>query len=643
VIEIRILLIDDAEDEQFLLEDELYQNDVKAEIFRVDTAQAMSEALSCQHFDLLLLDYVMPSFSAQKAIKLYHEMALDLPLIVMSGQVGEDIAIEMMRAGAHDYISKQNRVRLIPAIKRELSDYQQRVEKRQTEKHLSELENRNDLILKTMGNGIFGLDLQGKNSFVNPAAAEMLGYEGSELIGLESHSVWHYRYPDGSDYPEKNCPICNTLFSNKKYQGEENFFRKDGTSFPVSYQAMPMLEDGKTIGAVVSFIDISAQRQTQKNLLKTNRSLTTLSECNQILIRANNEKQLLNDICRALHVSGNYNLAWISFCDEKQHLNPLAWQPENEEIKKIFNLRKTQHSIKKHRSTPEYKALHSGTTIIERKTSVNNEVLWVEMIKNSAIKTWIALPLFNNGKVFSVLNVLSESLDDHFSSEVALLEELAGDIAFGLNVIKTQSERNKLQQDIHQSLLQTIKVLGDVTEKRDPYTSGHQQRVSQLAVLIARHMELDKQQIEGIRLGAMIHDIGKIYVPAEILNRPGKLTMIEFEMIKEHAQASYDIIKDIDFPWPLASMIWQHHERLDGSGYPNGLKTNEIIIEARILAVADVVEAITNHRPYRASLGLKKALNEINQGGGLAYDKDVVAACNDIIKTQGLPWQTAVD
>ncbi|MCU7834547.1 MAG: HD domain-containing protein [gamma proteobacterium symbiont of Taylorina sp.] len=638
MIKIKILLIDDAEDEQFLLQDELYQQAIKAEIFRVDTGQAMIEALSSQHFDLLLLDYVMPGFSAPKAIELYHEMRLDLPLIVMSGQIGEDIAVEMMRAGAHDYISKQNRVRLIPAIKRELSDYQQRVEKRQTEKHLSELENRNDLILKTTGSGIFGLDLQIKHTFVNPAAAQILGYEISELIGLKSHSTWHYHYPDGSDYPEKQCPICKTMSKNEAHQGEEYFIRKDGTFFPALYYSMPMIKDGQVIGAVVSFSDISDQKHVQENLLKTNRSLTTLSECNQILIRADNEKKLLNDICRVLHITGNYNLIWISFRDKNKQLNPLVWQPENNDITDFLTPLKNQYNAKEYESTPEYKALYSGTTIIERKTLINNDIVWAETEKKPDIKTWIALPLFYDKKVFAVLNVLSESLDDHFSSEVALLEELAGDIAFGLNVIRTQSERDKFQQDLHQSLLQTIKVLGDATEKRDPYTSGHQLRVSQLSVLIAQHLDLDQHKIEGIRLGAMIHDIGKIYVPAEILNRPGKLTTIEFEMIKEHVQASYEIIKDIDFPWPLANMIWQHHERLDGSGYPNGLKTNEIIIEAKILAVADVVEAITNHRPYRPSLGLDHALNEIRQGVDRLYDKSVVDTCFDIINNQGLPW-----
>lgn len=176
-------------------------------------------------------------------------------------------------------------------------------------------------------------------------------------------------------------------------------------------------------------------------------------------------------------------------------------------------------------------------------------------------------------------------------------------------------------------LLQTVKAIAMIVEKRDPYTAGHEQRVSDLAVTIAREMKLDEDMVEGIRLGSLIHDIGKIYIPAEILNRPGKLTDAEFQIIKSHSEVGYEVVKDVEFPWPVADMIRQHHERIDGSGYPKGLKGDEIIQEARIMAVADVVEAIASHRPYRASLGIDHALNEIQKNRGGIYDPLVVDIC----------------
>ncbi|MCU7940560.1 MAG: response regulator [gamma proteobacterium symbiont of Bathyaustriella thionipta] len=176
-------------------------------------------------------------------------------------------------------------------------------------------------------------------------------------------------------------------------------------------------------------------------------------------------------------------------------------------------------------------------------------------------------------------------------------------------------------------LIQMIKAFSVTVEKRDPYTAGHQQRVADLAVAIAQEMALHEDMIEGIRLGTLIHDIGKIYVPAEFLNRPGKLTELEFQIIKIHPEAGYEIVRDVEFPWPVADMIYQHHERADGSGYPRGLIGDEIIQEARIIAVADVVEAIASHRPYRASLGTDFALQEIEKNRGVLFDPYVVDAC----------------
>lgn len=180
---------------------------------------------------------------------------------------------------------------------------------------------------------------------------------------------------------------------------------------------------------------------------------------------------------------------------------------------------------------------------------------------------------------------------------------------------------------MHSILLQTVKAIAMIVEKRDPYTAGHEERVSDLAVNIAIEMALEEDMVEGLRLGSLIHDIGKIYIPAEILNRPGKLTDTEFQIIKSHSEVGYEIIKEVEFPWPVADIIRQHHERIDGSGYPKGLRGDEIIQEAHILGVADVVEAIASHRPYRASLGIDFALEEIQKNRGIIYDPLVVDTC----------------
>ncbi|MFH1639553.1 MAG: HD domain-containing phosphohydrolase, partial [Chloroflexota bacterium] len=217
-----------------------------------------------------------------------------------------------------------------------------------------------------------------------------------------------------------------------------------------------------------------------------------------------------------------------------------------------------------------------------------------------------------------------------------------GNKRYILTVAHDTTERKKTEEEIKQSLArlqraieQAINTMALITELRDPYTAGHQHRVSQLSLAIAQEMNLPDYQVEGIRIASLVHDIGKMHVPAEILSKPGKLTALEFEMIKAHCQVGYDILKTIDFPWPIAQIVLQHHERINGSGYPAGLTGEKALLEAKIMAVADVVEAMSSHRPYRPALGADKALEEIEKNKGILYDPDVVDTCVRLFAEKG--------
>lgn len=190
-------------------------------------------------------------------------------------------------------------------------------------------------------------------------------------------------------------------------------------------------------------------------------------------------------------------------------------------------------------------------------------------------------------------------------------------------------------EKLRRTLIQTVGAMAQVVEERDPYTAGHQTRVADLATEIGREMGLSEDQNQGLRFGAMIHDIGKVGVPADLLARPSALNQAERELMQAHSAIGYRILKDIEFPWPVAEMARQHHERSDGSGYPSGLKGGAILLEARIIGVADVVEAMASHRPYRAALGIDAALAEINQCRGRLYDADVADACAALFRDGG--------
>ncbi|MFA7619726.1 MAG: PAS domain S-box protein [Thiohalomonadaceae bacterium] len=204
-----------------------------------------------------------------------------------------------------------------------------------------------------------------------------------------------------------------------------------------------------------------------------------------------------------------------------------------------------------------------------------------------------------------------------------------------------EEDRACIARQLQNALVQTIEAIAITIEKRDPYTAGHQTRVAQLAVAMGEELGLDAQRLQGLRLGAQIHDIGKIYVPAEFLNRPGQLSEAEFGIIRSHPQMGHDIVRGIEFPWPVADMVVQHHERLDGSGYPHSLTADAILLEARIIAVADVVEAMASHRPYRAALPLEAALAEIEAGKGVRYDSDAVDACLRLFREKRFRWDAA--
>jgi len=206
------------------------------------------------------------------------------------------------------------------------------------------------------------------------------------------------------------------------------------------------------------------------------------------------------------------------------------------------------------------------------------------------------------------------------------------------DITERKQAEEELQRSYHklrETLIATVNTLASTVEMRDQYTAGHQRRVTMLACAIAEEMGLTEEQFDGLRLAGLVHDIGKIAVPAEILSKPGRISETEFNIIKTHPQAGYDLLKEIEFPWPVARIVLQHHERLDGSGYPQGLKDGGIMLEARILGVADVVEAMASHRPYRPALGIEAALEEITKNRGVLYDPEVADVCARLFIDKG--------
>ncbi len=488
--------------------------------------------------------------------------------------------------------------------------------------------------------GILILDVQsGQIVDVNLFMIELLGYTREQYLGKK---LWEIG-------PFKDTAAAKATFDElqkKKYVRYEGLPLRtaDGRDIDVEFVSHVYRVNG---GEVIqcNIRDITERKRAERELRRLNWALRALSQSNSALVHAGTEQELFQACCDAIAGTEVYPLAWIGrTIDDPAHSIEVA-AAAGKAVKYMQDFEVSWGDTPQG-SGPTGTAIRTGATQVANNLAESAAYLpWIEGAHAHGLASSISLPIRANGSVMGVLTIYSREVNAFNRPEVDLFEELAADIEYGIASRRTSSERDHLQQEqllsverLKSALVGTIAAVARTVEKRDPYTAGHQQRVAELCVAIGRKLDLTEDRLEGLRLGATIHDIGKIYVPAEILNRPGKLTAPEFEIIKSHPQVGYEIIKDVKLPWPVADMILQHHERLDGSGYPQGLKGDEIILEARILAVADVIEAMSSHRPYRPGLGLDAALTQIRQEAGTKLDPQVVDACERVFREQGFAF-----
>lgn len=466
----------------------------------------------------------------------------------------------------------------------------------------------------------------------NTAFAKDAGMENpGDLIGRDDFQMtWKEQ---AELYREDDRRVMDS--GNPKLGYEEPQTTPDGKTIWLRTSKVPLRDaEGKVFGLLGIYDDITERKAAELGQKKLTRALTLLSRCNSALVHTDNELDLLSRICRLAVESGGYLMAWVGFPeqDEKKTVRPVAESGYEEGYLDHADI--TWADDERGRG-PTGTAMRTGLIQINQDCLTNPRMApWREAALTRGYQSSIALPLLHAGKTLGVLTIYSREPDAFGAEETDLLAELADDLAFGIANLRTRGERDhallerqQYADKLRASLEDALQAISATVEMRDPYTAGHQNRAAELASAIAREMALPEEQIHGIRLAASVHDLGKIRVPAEILSKPSRLSDLEYRLTQNHSQAGYDILKEIEFPWPIAQAVLQHHERLDGSGYPNGLKGEEIILEARILAVADVVEAMSSHRPYRPGLGLDLALQEIGNGSGVRYDPSAVEAC----------------
>lgn len=429
----------------------------------------------------------------------------------------------------------------------------------------------------------------------------------------------------------------DSLINRTPYEIEHRLLFKDGRcKFVLERCETTYDANGIALRSTGTMQDITERKLAETALAHANRGLQALCSVNRELVHATDEAELLKSICRVIVEQKGYQMAWVCYVqdDVAKSVKMMASAGDEPEC----HLAKMQASWAEDAFGAGLcgRAVRTGKTQLLKDLMARNQQIVMGQAEHAGhgCIASITLPLKDKtGAVFGILNV--HTLEDVFTDrEIELLEDMARDLAFGVRTTRMRLERDLVIEQnkghlaqLHANLEETIVAISKAVEARDPYTGGHQRRVAELACAIAKVLGLEADRIVGIRMGATIHDIGKIKVPAEILTKPVRLSEIEFMLIKEHARVGSEILGDIHFPWPVKDIAYQHHERVDGSGYPQGLKGEEICFEARIVAVADVIEALSSHRPYRPGQGVEVALEEIRKNRGIFYDAQVVDAC----------------
>lgn len=517
---------------------------------------------------------------------------------------------------------------------------------------LAENEERFRLAVHSSREAVWDWNLSDGRLHYSPGLRTLLGLNDNDDTTREA---WLARL-----HPDDREAVTTAMMAHlddrvREYEHLHRIRHRDGHYLWVLARGRTVLNaDGTPSRFIGTDIDVTGHKRAEEALERANRALSALSAGNRAMIAARDGDGLLRSVCVSLVEEAGYRLAWIGAAegDPARTIRPVASHGAGADQLRPLPLTDSDltDSDKGARPEPAATALRTGRAalihdlVADPAADPDGVSPWRVPAQQNDFRSMVAIPVFEDGRVTRVLAIFAREREAFDSREVGILETLAQDMSFVLNALHdrqrlgaSEQARDRATAKLKDAYSQALAALSATLEKRDPYTAGHQERVAALSVQLAQRLGFSADATEGIRLGALMHDIGKVGIPSEILNRPGRLLPEEMALVRLHAGIGYDIVKDLDFPWPIGRIVIEHHERLDGTGYPHGLKGDALCMEARIVGVADVIEAITAHRPYRPALGLAVALEEIRAGSGSRYDPTVVDAVLRLAQDGQLP------
>jgi PAS domain S-box-containing protein/putative nucleotidyltransferase with HDIG domain len=473
--------------------------------------------------------------------------------------------------------------------------------------------------LNSIGDGIHVVDKDLRLVMVNEALRSRIRELGVDFepVGRTIGDVFNF-------LPETVNREYAEVFEKGELLVTEETVKVGNREFISEVRKIPIF-DGDSVDQVVTVIhDITAQKrdeQVKSVLYKVSREVNSAKDLRDLFDLIQHSLSTIIDTRNfyiALRNKGSKEISLAYFVDEREDFKslPAGRTLTTYVIDNNRPLLVTENDIKQMRRAGQIDAVETP------------------------VKVWLGVPLRAKDTIVGAI-VLHNYNDPsaYTRKDMEILEFVSEQVAAAIERKRVDEEMNLNFQRLKKTSTSIIFTMAKILELRDPYTAGHQQRVARLACAIAREMGLDEEEVDGIFMAALVHDIGKIYVPAEILNRPAKLNETEMDLVKTHPSIGYDIVKEIDFAQPVDRIVVQHHERIDGSGYPDGINGSDIILQARILAVADVVEAMASHRPYRPALSLDETLGEIDKYRDVLYDGQVVDACMKIFRDSSFKFE----
>ncbi len=555
--------------------------------------------------DILLVDLKLPDMSG---IEVMERIRAGSPLteaIILTGHASLDTAVEATNKGAFSYLLKPYEIeKLLRHIHRAL-------DRQQTQREILRLAS----FPRMNPNPVLEVNAAGELTYINPAAARIfhdlfLAQPVHDVLG--DLSVVR----DGAENGEvvRELRVGSAIFEQHLYPVPESDLVR------------------------IYLMDITDRKEHEVRLDRLNRLLLTIRRINEYLLVAESEEAMYRFVCEALKGLDDIVGVIVGLSQPDYVLKPVAWAGFSEAAMAGLGTRWDKSAAG---------GGVMGIAAREGKPAVAGDVAndprylpWQDIVQAWQLKSAAAVPLISGSEVIGVLAIYAGRTNAFDEQTTTFLAEVANDVAIGVRSLHLDRNLHVTLDHLRRSMNSTVEAIASMVELRDPYTAGHERRVAQLACAIGKEMGLPERRVEGLYVIGHLHDIGKIAVPAEILSKPTRLTDIELAMVKAHAQAGYDILKNLEFPWPVAQAVGQHHERLDGSGYPQGLAAPDIILEARILMVADVVEAMASHRPYRSAVGFREAMAEISANRGTLYDEHVVDTCIRLFTEKGFKFDS---